>query len=159
MEPFLKDSLSQNLFTLRVFACNLRGSQIYIYIYIYIFKFYYRCLTKCLNHGLTSNKPTLYLLDCDEIYFLYKICIHTYIIGHCKPSVRITAEILILFSLCALLLYVSGGSNSLTSAEQTDFCETFSWQDYLLSEFLPAEIYFSYFVLMPDQIYERVPYV
>ena len=58
--------------------------------------------------------------------------------------------------LCVLILYISGGAYSLKSTLNADFLRNFSWQFYLLSEFLPEicweeiaeEIFFSYFVFM-----------
>ena len=42
------------------------------------------------------------------------ISVHTYVIGHQNPSVRITAQLLISLMLCALISYMNGGSYSLT---------------------------------------------
>ena len=55
------------LFTLRVFARNLlRGRN------IFLFNFALRCLTSSLNCDLTSNKPTLYLLDYGNINRVFR---------------------------------------------------------------------------------------
>ena len=51
----------------------------------------------------------------------YCLTLHTYIIGHYNPSVRITAQLLTLLMLCALILYVSGGTYSLTSTPNDRF--------------------------------------
>ena len=55
--------------------------------------------------------------------------------------------------LCVLILYMSGGTYSLKSTPNDRFLRNFSWQFYLLSEFLPEicweevaeEIFFFYF--------------
>ena len=49
----------------------------------------------------------------------------TYIIGHYNPSVRITAQHLTPLILCALILYVSGGTYSLTSTANDRFLRNF----------------------------------
>ena len=50
-----------NLFTLRVFATNLlRGNRVEIFFNILLSP---RSLTRCLNHGLTSDKLAQYLID------------------------------------------------------------------------------------------------
>ena len=66
---------------------------------------------------------------------LYIIRLHTYIIGHYNPLVRI-------IELAFHTTYVV-----CVNSERLNFWETFSWQFYLLSEVLPKK-YFLYFVLM-----------
>ena len=41
------------------------------------------------------------------------------------------------FMLCALILYMSGGTYSLKSTSNDRFSRNFSWHLYLFSEFLP----------------------
>ena len=53
------------LFTLRVFARNLLRESSRINIFIFSFW----CLTCDLNSGLTSNKPTHYLLDYGDCHY------------------------------------------------------------------------------------------
>ena len=48
--------------------------------------------------------------------------IHIYIIGHYNPSVRISTQLLASLMLCALILYVSGETYSLTA---TDYLRNF----------------------------------
>ena len=52
----------------------------------------------------------------------------------CWGEVRITGQILTSLMLCAVILYLSGGTYSLKSIS---FDEKLSWQFYLLSDFLP----------------------
>ena len=52
---------------------------------------------------------------------LKQIVIRTHIIGHYNPSVRITALLLTSLMLCVLIVYMSGGTHSLTSTP-TDSC-------------------------------------
>ena len=62
--------------------------------------------------------------------------------------------------LCALILYMSGGIYSLKSTLNYIFLKSFSWQFYLLLEFLPEicwkevteEIFSYFFVLMSDLV-------
>ena len=49
------------------------------------------------------------------------ICWITYIIGHYSPSVKISAQLLTILMLCELILYVSGGTYSLTSTPNERF--------------------------------------
>ena len=61
--------------------------------------------------------------------------IHTYIIGHYNPSVRIIDLVShTTYVVCVNFLYISGGTYS--RLRTTDL-RNFSWQFYLLSEFLP----------------------
>ena len=77
----------------------------------------------------TKCFPTIFRLIC---YFEY---IHTYIIGHYNPSVRIID--LTPLMLCVLILYISGGTYSLKSTTNDRFfLRNFSWLFYLLLEFL-----------------------
>ena len=66
--------------------------------------------------------------------------IHTYIckdiIDHYKPLVRFTIQFLTP-KLCVIVLYVSVGTYTLKSISNYRFLRKFSWQFYLLSEFLP----------------------
>ena len=62
---------------------------------------------------------------------------HTYIIGHYNHAVKITTYLLTPFMLCALILYISGGSSSLKSTSNDRFLSSFSWQFYLFSHILP----------------------
>ena len=52
---------------------------------MFFFYISFWCLTWGLNSGLTSNKPT----HCLEDYGATSVFIHTYIIGHYNPSIRI----------------------------------------------------------------------
>ena len=97
------------------------------------------------------------------VQHLTYIC--TYIISYYNPSVRITAQLLTSLMLCRLILYVSGGTYSLTSTPNDRFLRNFfmaglftlrvfartllrgsrqrnifhtSWQVYLLLKFLPG---------------------
>ena len=68
-------------------------------------------LKKYENLHLTSlPHQTQTLQHISEIIY-----IHTYIIGHYNPSVRNTAQLLTPLMLCALILYLNGGTYSLTS--------------------------------------------
>ena len=49
------------------------------------------------------------------IIILTAACIHTYIIGHYNPSVRITTKPLTPLMLCALILYMTPNNSSLRS--------------------------------------------
>ena len=84
--------------------------------YFFHISFCWRCLRWCLNRGFTCSKPARHL--------------HTYIIGHYKPSVRIVD----LVSHTTYVVYVNfihkGGT------ERQMFLRNFSWQFYLLSKFL-----------------------
>ena len=51
--------------------------------------------------------------------------IHAYIINHYNPSVCITAQLLTPLMLCALILYVSGQTYSLTSTPNDRFLRNF----------------------------------
>ena len=57
---------------------------------------------------------------------------HTYIIGHYNPSVRITAQLLTPLMLCAFILYVSFGTYSLTSTQN----DRFFFRSFLIAEIL-----------------------
>ena len=83
---------------------------------------------------------------------------HTYIIDHYNPSVRITAGLLTPLMLCALILYVSGGTYSLMSTPNDIF---FFWEafhgNFICSQSFcqqsaerksPTKYFFPYFVLM-----------
>ena len=50
---------------------------------------------------------------------------HTHIIGNYNPSVRITAQLPISLMLCALILYVGGGTYSLTLTPNDRFLRNF----------------------------------
>ena len=56
---------------------------------------------------------------------LHNTYIHTYIIGQCNSSVRITVWLLTPLMLCALILYVSDGTYSLTSTTNDRFLTNF----------------------------------
>ena len=58
-------------------------------------------------------------------YTILKLYLHTHIIGHYNPSVRITALLLTPLMLCAFILYVSGGTYSLTSTPNDRFFRNF----------------------------------
>ena len=96
---------------------------------------------------ITLLPHTLWYIICKELFCTNNI--HTYIIGHYNPSVRLY-RLASHITHVVLILYMSGGTYRLMT---TDFWETFSWQIYfLLSEFLPeicweegAEEIFSYF--------------
>ena len=59
------------------------------------------------------------------------------IIHNCNSLVRITADLLTPLMLCALILYVSGETYSLTSTPNEIFFRNFTWQFCLIPEFLP----------------------
>ena len=61
----------------------------------------------------------------------------TYIIGHYNPSVRIPNQLIASFMLCALILCMSSGTYNLKSTPNNRFLRSFSWQFFLLPEFLP----------------------
>ena len=58
--------------------------------------------------------------------------LHTYIIHHHNPLVRITTWLLTPLMLCALFLSMSGATYSLKSTLNNRFVRNFSWQFYLL---------------------------
>ena len=62
--------------------------------------------------------------------------IYTYIIGHYNPSVS-----LILLMLCALNLYLSGGTNNLTSTPNDRFLINFSMTSYFSQSFCQKYFY------------------
>ena len=83
-------------------------------------------------------------------YCLIKQQTHTYIIGHYNPW------LLSPLILCALILYISSGTQSLKS-EATDFWESFSWQVLFFLNDLPeicweeiAEVIFFFFLFGVD---------
>ena len=51
--------------------------------------------------------------------------LHTYIIGHYNPTVGITAKLLTPLMLCALILFVSDMTCSLTSTQNDRFLRNF----------------------------------
>ena len=57
--------------------------------------------------------------------------IHTFIIGHYNPSVRITAQLLTPLMLCVLILYVNGGTCSSTLTPNDRFLKNFCIADCL----------------------------
>ena len=71
--------------------------------------------------------------------FLHNLYIHTYIIGHYNPSVRIIDLVSHnTYVVCVLILYISSGTYSLKSTPNDRFFEKlFVAIFYLLSEFLP----------------------
>ena len=62
---------------------------------------------------------------------------HTYIIGHYNPSVRIIDLVSHTTYVVCVNFYISGGTYSLKSTPNDRFLRNFSWQFYLLLEFLP----------------------
>ena len=57
-----------------------------------------------------------------------------YIIGHYNLSVRITAQLLTQLMLCALILYVSGGTFNLTSTPNNKFFEELLHGSFICSQ-------------------------
>ena len=89
-------------------------------------------------------------------WFAFYITYITYTIIHYNPSVRISRKLLTPLNLCALILYISSGNYSLKSTPNDRLLINFSWQFYLLSEFLPeicweavAEKYFFFHITWP----------
>ena len=67
----------------------------------------------CCYHNVHHCTLTISMLNY-SIVLQYRLG-HTYIIRHYSPSVRITAQLLTAIMLCALILYVGGGTCSLTT--------------------------------------------
>ena len=73
-----------------------------------------------------------------QIYFFkYFVFFKISDIHHYNPSVRIATQLLTPHKLCALILYISGGTCNLKSIPNHRFLRSFLWQLYLLSVFLP----------------------
>ena len=114
----------------------------------------FSCIRSCLMVNWESY--------CNK--YSYTVATYVFIRFTLIVPVRILTPLL----LCALILYVSGRTYSLTSTLNDRFWETFLWQVNLLSEFLSeicwdeiAEeiVFFPYFVLMPDLVYKSGLYV
>ena len=85
----------------------------------------YVCVQRCVR---TGNESTQHYVrgERTQCYYTRDFNLHTYIISHYNPSVRIMAwwEKLPLM-LCALILYVSGGTCSLSSTPNRRFLRYF----------------------------------
>ena len=79
------------------------------------------------TNGLLSCSVHTTDISQSKLYHAPTIYIHTYIIGHYNPSVRITVQLLAPLMLCALILYMIRGAYSLKSISNNRFffCETF----------------------------------
>ena len=114
MTNVLRNFCMAGLFTLRVFAINLlRWSRRRNIFHISFFYDWPGMRTQ----AFASNKPTHYILDQGDLITL----IHTYIIGHYNPSVRIIDLV----------------SQFKVDSELQIILKYFSWQLNLFSEFLP----------------------
>ena len=100
---------------------------------------------RILGNILITKKPRNIIRHTTAYKKYYRL--HTYIIGHYNPSVRPSlAWLLTPLMLCALILYVSGETYSLTSTQNDRIWKKFSWQVYLLSE----KYFFFFFVFCFD---------
>ena len=101
---------------------------------------------------LSQNLLLQLISECSDMYIFEKIFwiiiqflfvwsdliwIHTYIMNHYNPSVGITAQLFTPLMLCDLILYMSGGSYSLTSTPNDKFLRNFFMAGLLFSELLP----------------------
>ena len=90
-----------------------------------------------------------------NVYYTY---IHTYIIGHYNPSVRITPELLTPLTLCALILYASSGTCSLKATLNDRFLRTVFMANLFTPTIFASNLlrgnrrrnFFFIFVLLPE---------
>ena len=82
-------------------------------VYVYIFECIYVCMYVYVFDNVKFNIVQLFLVLLTYFYILtyrkqisFANGIHTYIIGHYNPSVRITTYVLTIIILCALIFYL-----------------------------------------------------
>ena len=84
---------------------------------------------KCASNKALLTVEHRYCIIIAQTYYIkfdsHYDHIHTYIIGHYNRSVRITAQLLPPLMLCALILYISSGSYSLTLTLNNRFLGNF----------------------------------
>ena len=90
--------------------------------------------------------------------------IHTYIISRYDSSVKMTAYLLTPLTLCALILYVSGGTYSLTSTPNDRilrkiFHGKFIYSQNVCQKSAESKSPKKYFILIPDLGYDFGLYV
>ena len=111
---------------------------------------------ECSWRGIFMTLPSRKLYKCKHRFFKF---IHTYIIGHCNPSVRIIDLVsYTTYVVCVNFIHKWRDLQSNVDSEWQIFWESFSWQFNLLSEFLPEicweevaeEIFFYFSFLMSD---------
>ena len=106
-------------------------------LYILFLSMLYFSLNASLSCSNLSSLGLTLLYSVPLYYLLHYI--HTYIIGRYNPSVRIIDLVShITYVVCVNFLYISGGTYSFkVDSERQIFLRNFSWQFYILSEFLP----------------------